>query len=419
MPSTGSWLVFLVCAVAAVLAVPAASHTGPETTFSLACSSAAFAGMAMSQVMATRLRPIEVLFGGLDKVYAAHRKLGMAILVLILAHYFVTPSFKGLALTSELNKLAGDIGEVAFYGLVTLMIISLVARLPKTRLELPYQVWRFTHRFIGVLFILVALHLNFIKRPFDSTALLAVYLNICAAAGIASYIYTQVFARLRRRSYEVTNVQALDGATVVQAKPLGKPVKAKPGQFAFLRAHKAGLREPHPFTIAGQGSDGSVAFAIKPLGDFTKRLRQDLAAGDKLSVEGGYGHFNYASGTDRQVWLAGGIGITPFLAMSQTMPADEEKQIHLVYCVRDAEEAVGLNILEAAASRVPAFSYSLHESSKGRLDASKLAGYLPFQATGAELWFCGPAALRSAIVAGLKKLGSPPSKLQFERFQFR
>ena len=197
MFSWGACLIFFICMIAALLAVPAASHAGVATTFSLACSSAAFSGMAMSQVLATRLKPVEFLFGGLDRVYAAHKKLGIAILFLILVHYFVTPTFKGLALSSELNKLAGQTGEVAFYALLALILFSLIVRIPRTRIEVPYQVWRFTHRFIGLAFILVGLHMNFIKRPFDSTALLPTYLNLCAAVGIASYVYIQLFSRIK------------------------------------------------------------------------------------------------------------------------------------------------------------------------------------------------------------------------------
>lgn len=414
-------MLFLVCGLAALLAIPAASHTGLETSVSLACSSAAFAGMAMSQLMATRASLLESVFGGLDKVYGAHRKLGMFIFGLMLAHWLITPNFKGLALTSGLNELAKEIGEIAFYTLVVLIIISFVARVPKTRLELPYQFWRLSHRFIGLAFIFVAVHMNFIKRPFDSTALLAIYLNLLAAVGIASYLYTQLLAPLRRKPYEVTGIMPLEGATLVQAKPVAKPVSVKPGQFAFLRSARQGLGEPHPFTVAGTKSDGSVIFAIKPLGDFTTRLRDELKVGDKVGVEGGYGRFDYTRGGDRQIWLAGGIGITPFLAKATAMTPEERRQIHLVYSVRDRSEAVGIKTLQNVAERVPGFSFTLHESTgnDGRLTAEKLVKYLPFEAKGAEIWFCGPAPLRNAIERGLKKIGLPPSKIWFEQFQFR
>ena len=152
-----------------------------------------------------------------------------------------------------------------------------------------------------------------------------------------------------------------DGATLISAQPVGKPLRIKPGQFAFLKVHKAGLREAHPFTVAGIGQDGSVHFAIKALGDFTSSLRENLRLGDRLGLEGGYGHFSYTRGGDRQIWLAGGIGITPFLAMVEAMPATQSRQIHMVYCVRNANEAVGFQTLETTAQRVENFSYTLHD----------------------------------------------------------
>lgn len=419
MKMWGSRLIFLICMTAAVLAVPAASHAGLATTVSLACSSAAFAGMAMSQVLATRLKFVEAMFGGLDRVYAAHKKLGIAIFLLILAHYYITPSFQGLALSSELNKLAAQIGKIAFYTLTALILFSLISRIPRTRIEVPYQVWRFTHRFIGVAFILVAIHLNFIKRPFDSTALLANYLNLCVLIGAASYVYIEFFARMKRRRYTVTDVVPVDGATLVRAEPVGKPLQIRPGQFVFLKVYKGGLREAHPFTVAGIGQGNSVTFAIKPLGDFTKSLRENIAPGDRLGLEGGYGHFNYLKGAGRQIWLAGGIGITPFLAMVDSVPNSESRRIHLVYCVRNANEAVGLERLDAATQRVENFSYSLHDSSKRRLDADLLSELVEFDIGGAELWFCGPAPLRKAIEAGLKSSGKALARVEFERFQFR
>ena len=168
----------LLIVLAGLLAVPAVSHTNAGTTFSLMASSMAFVAMGIAQFMATRPPVIEKLFGGLDRIYHFHRKLGIAVLCLILVHYFLTPDFQGLAVTSGLNILAATAGEWAFYGFVFLIVLSLVKVIPKTRFQIPYQYWRVTHRFIGILFVLVAFHQMFIKRPYDGTAMLATYLNL-------------------------------------------------------------------------------------------------------------------------------------------------------------------------------------------------------------------------------------------------
>lgn len=416
----GAFLVWSLIAFAGLLAVPAVSHTNGQTTFSLMASSMAFVGMAIAQFMAARPPVIEPLFGGLDRVYHLHRRIGICVLALILVHYFLTPDFKGLSFPSGLNQLAASAGKYAFYALVLLLVLSLVKLIPKTRIEIPYHLWRYTHRFIGLLFVLVAFHQMFIKRPYDSTALLAVYLNAFAALGILSYAYTQLLPWLRTRRYEVCEVVRHEGATIISARPKRRPLRATPGQFGFLRVLKTGLREPHPFTIAGIDGDGTVRFAIKPLGDYTQALRDSVAVGDELKLEGGYGRFNHRRGARKQIWLAGGIGVTPFLAMARHLKGDEGQEIHMVYCVRDRREAIGLDTFEAQAEKLGNFSFVLHDSARdGRLDAAKLAAGSLIDPAEADLWFCGPAPLREAIVKGLKELGKKPRRVEFEQFQFR
>lgn len=416
----GAFLVWSLIFFAGLLAVPAVSHTNAQTTFSLMASSMAFVGMGIAQFMAARPPVIEPLFGGLDRIYHLHRKIGISVLVFILVHYFLTPDFKGLSFTSGLNQLAAFAGKYAFYGLVILLVLSLIKIVPKTKIKIPYHLWRYTHRFIGLLFVLVAFHQMFIKRPYDSTALLAVYLNVFAALGILSYTYTQLLPWLRTRRYDVSEVVRHDGATIISARPKGRALRAKPGQFGFLRVLKTGLREPHPFTIAGIDGDGTVHFAIKPLGDYTQALRDSVAVGDRLKLEGGYGHFNHRRGARKQIWLAGGIGVTPFLAMARHLTGAEGQDIHMVYCVRDRKEAIGLETFEAQAEKLGNFSFVLHDSATdGRLDAAKLAAGSLIDPGEADLWFCGPAPLREAIVKGLKELGKKPLRVEFEQFQFR
>ena len=140
--TAGSIVATVLIALAGLLAVPAVSHTNAGTTFSLMASSMAFVAMGIAQFMATRPPFIEKLFGGLDRIYQFHRKIGIAVLCLILVHYFVTPDFQGLSLTSGSNRRAKTAGEWAFYGFVFLLILSIVKVIPKTRFQIPYQYWR-------------------------------------------------------------------------------------------------------------------------------------------------------------------------------------------------------------------------------------------------------------------------------------
>lgn len=419
---SGRLVVILLCLAATILSVPAASHAGLATWISLAASSTAYVAMAINQVLAARPRFVEGMFGGLDRIYHFHRQIGIAILVLIIVHWYVTPDFKGQQLTAGLNASAKLVGKYAFYAFVALLALSLVKRIPFTQinLALPYQIWRLTHRLMGVFFVAISFHQLFIKRPFEDTVMLADYLKFWAAAGTLAFLYTQFGAFLKRRSYEITAVEQLPAATVIEAKPLRSPIRARPGQFGFLKFSGNGLGEPHPFTLAGLLPSGGVRFAIKPLGDYTKRLRERAKPGDRITVEGGYGRFVHSRGGERQLWLAGGIGITPFLAMADSLVAGEKRRIHLVHCVRDATEAVRAEELRKKAADVPTFTFELYDSAKsGRIDAEKLKKSAPFDLNGADLWFCGPPPLREAMAQGLAKAGVKLARVEYERFEFR
>lgn len=416
----GPFTIYALLAVAFLLSVPAASHTGLETWGSLAASSTAFAAMALNQFLAARPKFLEGAFGGLDRMYRTHKTLGKIAFALILVHYFVTPNFEGKLLTGGLNSFAKDAAEIGFYLLMGLIGISLFKKIPFTKLEIPYHLWRKSHRFIGVAFIFIAFHQMFIKRPFDGTALLAGYLNIFAALGILSFLFIQFSPFFRRKSYEIKTVTRQGGATHISAMPVGASLKTHPGQFAVISVKKSGLKEPHPFTIAGHKPDGEINFAIKALGDFTKRLYEDAEIGDKLQIEGGYGRFKYDAKKKRQLWLAGGIGVTPFLAMAETLKDDLANDICLVHCVRNAEEGISSDELKKQADKIGRFQYVLYcTDDKGRLDAQKLIDIVEFELDGADLMFCGPPPLRNAIVSALKPLGKKFSSQKFELFEFR
>ena len=191
-------------------------------------------------------------------------------------------------------------------------------------------------------------------------------------------------------------------------------------QFAVINFKRSGLKEPHPFTISGRQENGELSFAIKASGDFTKRLHETVESGDFAQIEGGYGRFRLDKKSENQIWLAGGIGITPFLAMAEELGNELTSNICLVHCVRDTSEAVGSAQLSATANHIANFSYVLYASNaEGRMDAEKLQERVTFDLDGATMMFCGPPLLRSAIIGGLKNLNKKLASVKYELFEFR
>lgn len=411
-----SWTLLL---IAFLLSIPAASHTGLTTWISISAASMAFVAMAQNLFLATRSKYIESWFGGLDRIYEHHRHLGIAVAVLVGIHFVLTPNFKGKILTSGLNDAARITAEYAVWILAFLLVISLIQKMPFTHFKLPYEIWRQSHRFMGIIFCLIAFHQMFIKRPFDGNALLAQYLIFFAFIGIGSFFFTQFAPYLRRKNYVVKTIKRLKNATIIDAVPKQYGIKSKPGQFAFLRFNKSGLNEAHPFTIVDNDENG-IRFAIKPLGDFTSKLRDNLEIGDTMQVEGGYGRFLLDESSEHQIWLAGGIGITPFLAMVENLTSQMNTKVVLVHCVRNNDEAINFDILEKMADQLENFEFILFESEvSGRIDIDKLDKLIWFDLNGSKFYFCGPTALRKTIQQGMVERGDKFSKTIYEKFELR
>jgi predicted ferric reductase len=408
--------------VPSLLVVISAGSANLQSVLALCAGASTFSLMAINLFLATRPRLVEHALGGLDRLYVAHKWIGISLLPLVLFHKFVGMDLKGEIVASGLAKTAVDIAKIAFMALVALILVSAIKRVPKMRRDLiPYHIWRIGHRGMGVVFIALALHQLFVKVPFDANASISQYLNLMAGVGILSFLYTQFLAPFRPRHFIVSNVETHPAATIIDATPKGRGfTKLQPGGFGIISFAKKGLREPHPFTTSRIGEDGSIQFSIRALGDYTARVRNGVSVGDRMSIEAGYGRFDYRRGEDTQVWLAGGIGITPFLTFADSLNQDNKRKVILVYCVGKTEEAVGVDRLRAAAARSNGFDLYLHVSkTDGRMDAQKLVDIAPFEFAEAGFWFCGPAPMRDAILKGLKSMAKMPKSVHFEKFEFR
>jgi predicted ferric reductase len=418
---SGPLLVALMCVLAGLLGFTTYASYGSEAAIGIAVGAAAVVAMSQTLILAARPRLLEPLFGGLDRMYRVHKWLGISAMVLMILHQQIEPDFERTVRETGLGELAEGVGEFAFNALLVLIAVSWFRRLPFVPLEIPYQIWRFSHRFMGALFALVVFHKFFVDTPAGVDPSLSVLLNTFGLAGVIAWVHTEFVApRLRRREYTVSDISRHGDTTALTLSPKGRAMRWRPGQFAFFRAPEAGFSEPHPFTIASAPrSDGALTLSIKGLGGWTRRLPDALRTGMSVQVEGPYGRFDFRKGGARQIWLAGGIGITPFLAWAESLTEAERRNIHLVHCVRAPEEAIGVEILQAAAARNPRFSYQLVATARdGRLTAERLIGMAPFAVRDADLWFCGPKGLKDGILKGLKALDQTPRRVRFEHFEF-
>ncbi len=57
-----------------------------------------------------------------------------------------------------------------------------------------------------------------------------------------------------------------------------------------------------------------VRVTVKALGDYTSHLQELIQPGMPAVLGGPHGRFSHWRGTDRQLWIAGGVGVAPFIS---------------------------------------------------------------------------------------------------------
>jgi predicted ferric reductase len=154
------------------------------------------------------------------------------------------------------------------------------------------------------------------------------------------------------------------------------------------------------------------------VGDYTRALR-GLEEGAEAVVEGPYGSFSHRSVPGReQIWLAGGIGVTPFLSMARSLRYANEPAVDLYYCVEHAEEAHFLDELQAVAARRGDFRvFLVPRDEVGFLTAERLARESGDLAAR-DILICGPPAMIESLRSQLRARGVPGERIHAEEFGF-
>ncbi|MBT8155656.1 ferric reductase-like transmembrane domain-containing protein [Epibacterium ulvae] len=368
--------------------------------------------MAWGQILSTRLPGIESLFGGLDRVYVLHKWTGITAMAAVLLHDTIDAEMRGLGRETILNEIAETLGEFSLYGLLILVVISVAT-------FIPYQLWKWTHKAIGALFAAGTFHFFFIMKPFAMGDPAGLYTGAFCTAGLLAYFWMLLPDRMRpSKAYSIASLERSGGALAITMAPVGKALRASPGQFGVLQFPDSGNSEPHPFSFSKIGDDATLRVTVKALGDFTSRMGSTLTVGQNVRIQGPFGRFRY-SGKRPEIWIAGGIGITPFLAWAHALD-DHTESVDLFYCAKSREDASHLAELESLVKSKPNLNLHLMLSSENRrLSADIVSELSACDLAQAMVSYCGPTSLREAMYTGLRQYGVGPRQFHFEEFEFR
>lgn len=314
----------------------------------------------------------------------------------------------------SLIGLAKDMGEWSAWILIVLGIIAILR-------FVPYGWFRKLHKGFPIAFVVGAFH-SVMLLP-DGVASTPFGLLVIAIAlggsAIAAYSLIGLIGHSRRHTGRVSSVTVTPAGIIdLQIKPNSDWPGHQAGQFALLTLERK--EGAHPFSIVSDWKpDAGLRFAIKPLGDYTRALARRIQVGDAVTVEGPYGCFDFGEVSEDQIWVAGGIGVAPFLARLEWLAANGGTQgrVHFFYSVKKGVDATFPEGLEALCRRAGAELHLRIEATDGQINANEIGQFVT-KARG--VWFCGPAGWASALQSALQRdYQLSPTRFHREFFEFR
>ncbi|WP_240939156.1 ferric reductase-like transmembrane domain-containing protein [Diaphorobacter sp. HDW4A] len=406
--------------------------------------------MSMCMLLGLRQPWMERVVGGMDQVYRLHKWAGIGAGATAIAHWLAKESggwIKDiwgsagrpareamLAWAGALRSPAKDIGEMAFYVLLALLLVTLWQQL------LNYRRWRWTHRAMPLIYLALVCHSIVLMPARVWLEPLGVLFASMFAVGSAAALVSLTDRIGRSRTFDA-RVESVTSAGAGKGQQPLELVCAmprdwrgfRPGQFVFLTFDR--VEGAHPFTIAGAPEtlgcnargEPLLRFLIKPLGDCTTALSALLHVGQSVQIEGPYGQFDAIGEAGRdQVWVAGGVGITPFIAFLEARQPQSghvhahshEGEVWMHYCTRDAVgDALLARVRQLCEQAVPVVHLTVHDAAVGDFFAPE--SLEQHGACGLDIWFCGPAGLGVVLKDACRRIGAGRWRLHRELFAMR
>ncbi len=385
-------------------------YLSSDTILTAVLGSSLIVGFSLVFFLATRNRLVVRIFGGLENLYIWHRMMAVILVLSIFIHgYFAVA--RGVRNIPDVFLLgsAMEAGETARNIFLILVSIALLAKF------MQYEIFRYIHRLLIIPFIFALYH-GFFTSIVDlfSFNYLSIWMLLVSIVGIFSSFYMIFIYQRTAFKYkgEVVDRYFLNNQIIELKVLINREYKFKPGQFAFIKIYTQNIKkEPHPFSISG--FDGKyVYFTIKTLGDYTESLVEKLDIPAKIKLTRPFGNMTFDSKTSNQLWVAGGIGITPFLGYLRTNETFETN-IHMIYSVRSKPEAVHLDQLKKMTDKFDKFSFSLHDTAND--------GFLTVDQFDIDddtiLYMCGPRPMVLALKKQMKDK-FPKTIIIYEAFSF-
>jgi len=421
------WVLALMPLLAAAIALPEGSFRNGAAALSSLGRLTAIGGLGMflvAAIVSFRIPGFDRVFGGLTTLWQTHHLLGAWAFLLLLAH----PLLLALAAT-DISLAAGVAvllpksgGTATWLGWGALLAMMAFLAPSFAFFGRPhYQRWKWLHRLSGVAAVLALAHTFMLARTLPEPWDTLMWVTLAAAA-LAALGYGLVLSRRANRyRYQVAEVaRPANNVVELSLVPEGRALSYQAGQFVYLSPLDPGLAagcgEEHPYTLSSAPGEPVLRIAIKDLGDASRAI-QTIATGTEVRITGPYGAFFPDRDDAPELWIAGGIGITPFLARTRALAQrGRAVNIQLIYCVQDQARTLFGEELTRLAATIPGFVITLHYFYRdGPLDGDFVRYHCP-DVSSRQVYVCGPTPLLDLARQVVLGAGLPRARFHSEEF---
>lgn len=377
--------------------------------------------MCWAFMLATRFRLFTSLFGGLDKAYTAHRRVGESAFFLIFLHPIflaLDPKYNFFSFfwidylpNEELHHYIARMSGIAAL-LIFMVLVACSLWIP-----MRYHRWKQTHNFFGFLLIVVIFHGIAAQGEIMTYPLLLGWFGLWVTMGLYGFLYIRLLYRWfgPLHDYVVYDIKQLGAITEIYLKS-SRPYRRmlyRPGQFVYIYFNSPELSaEPHPFSISSEPQSDYLRLSIKELGDWTEKVKH-LQKGEHAYVWGPYGKFSdhFFEHADKDaVLIGGGIGITPFLSIIKDVifRSGDRSEVYLFYSYDKEGEDYYRDEIEKTDANTDHFHSIFHCAEKeDYLSAEIIKEKVGGDLANKVFLICGPPPMLEALQKQLLEEGVP------------
>jgi predicted ferric reductase len=363
-----------------------------------------------------------LIFHDIAPILSIHKWLGKFAIPMIFLHpLLITLSYGEGLFYSILPKIGSVterhilLGQIALGILVFTWVTSAFLRG-----KIKFRPWKYLHYLAYIALPFALLHVPDLGTQERTHIIVKAFLGgLVVVFGMFTLLRLRSLLNFDKTTYLVTDMQLLnDTDAVITIAPESKMIQApQPGQYIYIKLGY--LSEDHPFSVLWYDEvTHQLTLGFRATGMYTKEIRK-LQKGNITYVSGPYGTFTHeiiTKNNDSPVFIAGGIGITPFVQHLFTHPnsillyANRNKRSSLLYS--ELRKQLGGNM------------HSTFNDEPDRDEAYEHLGYINADLVKQvvpvfhekHFYICGPAAMMNAVIKELTSLGIDEHQIHTEEF---